>query len=653
MDGLECSEIKKSELEFSGRTDAEYYQKKFLQYQNIIEAHNILPLSKVADFLIGPFGSAYDTSLYVEQSNYRYIRGQDVKPFLLQDTSPRYMEERDFNRLNKYALATNDILISVVGTLGNACIIQEHEVPAIFSCKSTAVKAKHINPFYLLSYLNSKYGRSLLLRKERGAIQKGLNLDDLKSLDIPLFSDSLYKSAELCIKKSLDFIQRAKQCYADAEKRLEATIIPTLSLSCSNTSIKSLKESFLHSGRLDAEYYPAEIPYYQATGDSRYISPYKRDFSQNIAYRLNYTDIKYHLYEVYKHGMKIIADRYPRFIVDDFYSLNLSFKETASEEFSLEGGFSGKFVCTVKCASAETLTATIMCTDKSYRTKVDKGYAPINVSVDYSAILMAIVQEIEDWQFVLTEASLIERFYEKLFNAISDAFFSEINNAKSSIPEKGNKRFLKVFDAMLAFCARALNAIKASCLNSEFGAEHKLLSQMPITNFLQSIEGGKEMTLADKEKAYLWFISFVYRLRNALFHEIIDPLNDEWQVIFKNSYHVLKQVVDQNIWRLKQLKLLPSASQAAAEEDYNREPPPDIDWPTDEEAKFTWFYYEMLKLNKDGARVLLKGKIDFAEHHYETECTVRWNESLSETAIKNASITSVVDSQEKELAAAI
>lgn len=401
------------------------------------------------------------------------------------------------------------------------------------------------------------------------------------------------------------------------------------------------------------EMYPAEIPYYQATGDSRYISPYKRDFSQNIAYRLNYTDIKYHLYEVYKHGMKIIADRYPRFIVDDFYSLNLSFKETASEEFSLEGGFSGKFVCTVKCASAETLTATIMCTNKSYRTKVDKDYAPIGVSVDYSAILMAIVQEIEDWQFVLTEASLIERFYEKLFNAISDAFFSEINNAKSSIPEKGNKRFLKVFDAMLAFCARALNAIKASCLNSEFGAEHKLLSQMPITNFLQSIEGGKEMTLADKEKAYLWFISFVYRLRNALFHEIIDPLNDEWQVIFKNSYHVLKQVVDQNIWRLKQLKRLLSASQAAAEEDYNREPPPDIDWPTDEEAKFTWFYYEMLKLNKDGARVLLKGKIDFAEHHYETECTVRWNESLSETAIKNASITSVVDSQEKELAAAI
>ena len=69
-------------------------------------------------------------------------------------------------------------------------------------------------------------------------------------------------------------------------------------------------------------------------------------------------------------------------------------------------------------------------------------------------------------------------------------------------------------------------------------------------------------------------LDFVYRLRNALFHEIIDPLNDEWQVIFKNAYHVLKQIVDQNIWRLNQLKLLPLASQAAVEKDYKLEAPP-------------------------------------------------------------------------------
>ena len=39
----------------------------------------------------------------------------------------------------------------------------------------------------------------------------------------------------------------------------------------------------------------------------------------------------------------------------------------------------------------------------------------------------------------------------------------------------------------------------------------------------------------------------LYRLRNALFHEIIDPLDEEWQVIFKNAYLVLKEIVDLNI----------------------------------------------------------------------------------------------------------
>lgn len=41
-----------------------------------------------------------------------------------------------------------------------------------------------------------------------------------------------------------------------------------------------------------------------------------------------------------------------------------------------------------------------------------------------------------------------------------------------------------------------------------------------------------------------WFAEFVYQLRNALFHEIIDPLDEEWQLIYKNAYLLLKEVVD-------------------------------------------------------------------------------------------------------------
>ena len=263
MDGLECSEILKSELEFSGRIDAEYYQKKYLAYQDIINRHDVLPLFKIADFLIGPFGSAYDTSSYVEQSDYRYIRGQDVKPFLLQDTSPRYMADSDFFRLKKYALSSNDILVSVVGTLGNACIIQNHEIPAIFSCKSTAIKSTGINPFYLLCYLNSKYGKSLLLRKERGAIQKGLNLYDLKTLDTPMFSDLFSECIEMCVNRSFDCIRQAKCNYRDATKQIEEIVGQEQELPEIKCSTKTISESFSSTGRLDAEFYQEKYRAYE------------------------------------------------------------------------------------------------------------------------------------------------------------------------------------------------------------------------------------------------------------------------------------------------------------------------------------------------------------------------------------------------------
>lgn len=55
MDGLECSEILKSDLEAGERIDAEYYQKKYLQYQKLIEKQSNNQLSQICDFMSGPF----------------------------------------------------------------------------------------------------------------------------------------------------------------------------------------------------------------------------------------------------------------------------------------------------------------------------------------------------------------------------------------------------------------------------------------------------------------------------------------------------------------------------------------------------------------------------------------------------------------------
>lgn len=259
MDGLECSEVNISELEFSGRIDAEYYRKSILKYENMVLLSNYKNLCETASFLIGPFGSAYDTRKYTTLSNYRYVRGQDVKPFILKDDEPRFIARRDFERLSKYSLKEQDIMVSVVGTLGNACLVRSKDLPAIFSCKSTVIRTKELNPYYLIAYLNSKYGSQLLLRKERGAIQKGLNLDDLKSLIVPVYSDSFQSEVQKRICNAYNMLDNSKLVYSQAEQIfLDEVGVTDFTPSAEKTSVKNFADSFGACGRLDAEYYQAK-----------------------------------------------------------------------------------------------------------------------------------------------------------------------------------------------------------------------------------------------------------------------------------------------------------------------------------------------------------------------------------------------------------
>ena len=115
--------------------------------------------------------------------------------------------------------------------------------------------------------------------------------------------------------------------------------------------------------------------------------------------------------------------------------------------------------------------------------------------------------------------------------------------------------------------------MRKSCMDPAVAKEHKLLSQMPIQGFLH-MNGG--LPAAIEQYAYVWFIGFVYRLRNALFHEIIDPLDVMWQQVFKNAYLVLKQIVDVNISRLQNVAELKKNSFSKYCCEFKAEPPPEI-----------------------------------------------------------------------------
>ena len=217
---MQISTVKFRALNPEFRIDAEYYRAEILNRLNILEQYNKDRLGNLVEFVVGPFGSTVTVEKYVDKSEYRYIRNKDVNDFLIKDDEPALIPKQVYDSLPQFHVKENDLLITVVGTLGKVAIATKQDTKSIFSCKSTIIRAKNINPFYLLTYLNSNTGRLFSLRGTRGAIQKGLNLSDLKEIQVFIPSSRFQTLIESIIKKSFVSTSKAKISYNQAQNLL-------------------------------------------------------------------------------------------------------------------------------------------------------------------------------------------------------------------------------------------------------------------------------------------------------------------------------------------------------------------------------------------------------------------------------------------------
>ena len=111
-------------------------------------------------------------------------------------------------------------------------------------------------PETIVVYLNSMLGQQLLWRQFQGNVQLHLSLDDGRKVPIPKFSPKLQTNISHTFKQSIEKIKCAKTMYSQAEVLLLETLgLVDFSPSTEAVNIKSFKESFASTGRLDAEYY--------------------------------------------------------------------------------------------------------------------------------------------------------------------------------------------------------------------------------------------------------------------------------------------------------------------------------------------------------------------------------------------------------------
>lgn len=258
MDGLECSEVPFSNLNLGDRFDAEYFTKKYLNISKALETVATRKLGEVSKAIASAFYPPA-TQLYsigdtpfvrcVDCINYPIITGEQEDIF---EKIPY-----SFGKNNKGIsfLKNGEIVITKVGTPCYASIIEDYEEVALSRTVMGLSNIREIDPYYLVVFLRSKYGFEQLYRQRELTIQYQLTLPRIKAIDVFMAScEYQMKIREICAQYRTQ-LSLSRKKYDDATDILISALNYCPIKQTESIVTKSFSESFVVTGRLDAEYY--------------------------------------------------------------------------------------------------------------------------------------------------------------------------------------------------------------------------------------------------------------------------------------------------------------------------------------------------------------------------------------------------------------
>lgn len=257
LEGLEITI--KSKLDafdefYKSRIDPEFFQEHYLELDRVIRSKNHDNLGDIAFITDGEHGTVKTTP-----SGYsKYYGARNVLSGILNDNGVEFISEAHHKKLSKTALKPRDVLISCVGAnIGFSALVPDDiGIGNIVRNVALIRSNDDYKNEYIHAYLLSKFGKALYIRINTGNAQPLVSLDYIGT--VPVFKPST-EFQEL-IKSIMDSALESRYNSSDIYTQAETLLLKTLDLkdfepSKEPVNIKSFKESFGFSGRLDAEYY--------------------------------------------------------------------------------------------------------------------------------------------------------------------------------------------------------------------------------------------------------------------------------------------------------------------------------------------------------------------------------------------------------------
>ena len=183
-----------------------------LQIEELLENPNTkkrtIKIGDICDVKGGkrlPLGS----DLIEQKNSHPYIRIRDLKDscYVVLNDDFLYIDDETQQEIARYITNTNDLLISIVGTIGLTSIV--HSSLDNANLTENCVKLTNmqkLSPEYVLMYLRTKSGQKAISQATVGAVQSKLPLKNVQNLDIQYFDNEQMKEINLLLKNSFSLI---------------------------------------------------------------------------------------------------------------------------------------------------------------------------------------------------------------------------------------------------------------------------------------------------------------------------------------------------------------------------------------------------------------------------------------------------------------
>ena len=238
------------------RLDPEYYEPEYLQLSSLLASRTCRKLSTLSrEISCGPFGSTVLCDTYMPKG-ILVIRPFNIKDCRIDDEDIVYISKEDVETKNLKTYSNGDVVFSRVGDI-RCGIIDNFDGEVTISPNIIAVKLNRnlINPYYVSTFMNTKYGYTQLARTQKIVAQPTIETETVKELLVPKVSEDFQSDIEHDLKLAFSRQDNSKSLYSQAENLLLKELgledfQPKYELSYTASLLKAFG-----AHRVDAEYF--------------------------------------------------------------------------------------------------------------------------------------------------------------------------------------------------------------------------------------------------------------------------------------------------------------------------------------------------------------------------------------------------------------